>query len=859
MRMDRFTIRSQKVIEKAGQIADGSSHQAISPSHILKAILSMEDSVGKTLISKVGAPINKIIEENENILKKIPKVEGIIGQQYLSNEANIILEESFKVSKEFEDDFISVDHIFVAVLRIESEVSKILKANGVREDELIKALKEIRGGVKVNTENSEENYSPLKKFGKDMTEIARSGKLDPVIGRDEEIRRVIQVLSRRTKNNPVLIGEPGVGKTAIVEGLALRIAQNDIPETLKGKTVFSLDMGALIAGSKYRGEFEDRLKAVINEIENSEGEIILFIDELHTLVGAGASQGAVDASNMLKPALARGDLRCIGATTLAEYRKYIEKDAALERRFQQVLVQEPSEEEAISILRGLREKYEIHHGVKIKDSALISAVMLSSRYIADRFLPDKAIDLIDEAASRLRMEIDSVPVELDDIKRKKMQLEIERAGLMREKNADNKKRAKEIETEISELSEQELALEGRWKQEKKLISEIQRLKTELDLLKTEEEKAERNADFALASEIRYGKIPKRQEDIKENEERLKQLQSDKQLLKEEVEDDLIAEIVAKWTGIPVIRIVQSEKERLLNIEDRLAERVIGQKDAVRSVSNAVLRGRAGLHDKERPIGSFIFLGPTGVGKTELAKTLAKFLFDTEKSMIRIDMSEYMEKHSVARLIGAPPGYVGYDEGGYLTEAVRRRPYSIILLDEIEKAHNDVFNILLQILDDGRLTDGKGRTVDFRNTVIIMTSNLGSSLIIDEGLSKEEVNIRISNILKDHFRPEFLNRIDETIIFDSLTKDDIFKIIKVQEKILKERLSQRDIAIQLSPEAVEFLGEKGYDKKFGARPLKRVIRRYIEDPLSRIFIAGNVRSGDTVYIDRDEDEIKLTIK
>jgi len=860
MRLDRFTVRSQKVIENAGRIADKYNHQAISPPHLLKAILEMDDSVGKTLLSKIGVSIDNIISENERLLGKIPKVEGVMGQQYLSPEMHSIFENAFKISGEMEDDYISVDHIFLSLLRSsETDVSKLLKANGVKEDELLRAIKEIRGGVKVNSENSEENYSPLKKFGKDLTEIAKMGNFDPVIGRDEEIRRVIQVLSRRTKNNPVLIGEPGVGKTAIVEGLALRIAQNDVPETLKGRTVFALDMGALIAGSKYRGEFEDRLKAVINEIENSSGDIILFIDELHTLVGAGASQGAVDASNMLKPALARGDLRCIGATTLNEYRQHIEKDAALERRFQQVLVQEPSVEEAISILRGIREKYEIHHGVKIKDSALISAVTLSDRYIADRFLPDKAIDLVDEAASRLRMEIDSVPMELDDIKRKKMQLEIEKAGLLREKNPENEKRAEKIDKEISHLAEEENALEARWKQEKELIGGIQRIKGEIDSLRTEEEKAERNSDFGRASEIRYGVIPERQERLKEYEVKLKELQTGKQLLKEEVEDELIAEIVSGWTGIPVRRIVQSERDRLLNIEEKLAERVIGQKHAVESVANAVRRGRAGLHDQNRPIGSFIFLGPTGVGKTELAKSLSEFLFDTEKAMIRLDMSEYMEKHSVSRLIGAPPGYVGYDQGGYLTEAVRRRPYSLILLDEIEKAHNDVFNILLQILDDGRLTDGKGRTVDFRNTVIIMTSNLGSSYIIRDDVTLDQIRNMIDEVLKDNFRPEFLNRIDETIIFDSLTKEDINGIVRVQENILRERLIGRGIKLEIDKDAVKFLGEMGYDKAYGARPLKRVMRKYIEDPLSRIFIAGKVKEGDTVKVVTEDGGIRIEIK
>ncbi|MFA7577268.1 MAG: ATP-dependent chaperone ClpB [Candidatus Muiribacteriota bacterium] len=859
MRLDKFTVKSQEVIEQAQKLADKNNHQGITPLHLLKAMLEQEDSVAVPLISKVGANPNQIRQEVDDEFKKLTKVEGVYGQQYITPELKTVLDSSMDVAASKKDEYITVDHILVAIIKEgKSKAALILKRNGVNEKLLDKAVCDLRGGACINSENAEDMYAPLKKFGKDMTELARKGKLDPVIGRDGEIRRTIQVLSRRTKNNPVLIGEPGVGKTAIAEGIAQRIASHDVPESLKNKTLFMLDMGALIAGAKFRGEFEDRLKAVITEVENSDGQIIMFIDEMHTLVGAGAAQGAVDASNMLKPALARGTLRCIGATTINEYRKYIEKDSALERRFQPVTVDEPAVEDAISILRGLKEKYEVHHGVRIQDSAIVSSVILSQRYISDRFLPDKAIDLMDEAASQLRMEIDSLPVELDIIKRRILQIDIETTALKKEKDEGSKNRLKELEKERANLKEEEKALELHWNQEKNIIKEIQNSKAEIDRLKTEEELAERNSDFAKASEIRYGKMPQLNQKVEELNTKLKELQEEKALLKEEVTEEEIAKIVAKWTGIPVSRLIQSEQDRLLQMENNLSKRVIGQKPAIEAVSNAVRRGRAGLNDNLRPIGSFLFLGPTGVGKTELAKALAEFLFDTEKSMIRIDMTEYMEKHSVARLIGAPPGYVGYDEGGYLTEAVRRKPYSIILLDEIEKAHHDVFNILLQILDDGRLTDGKGRTVDFRNTVIIMTSNLGSDIIMNFKGNQNELQKEMESVLLNYFRPEFLNRIDETIVFESLTVEHLKKIIEIQTKYLSKRLSEREIQLEITDRAKDLLAEVGYDVQFGARPLKRKIQQIIENPLAGMIIGGKVLPKNKVVIDAENKEIKFSV-
>jgi len=855
MRLDKFTVKAQEIVEQAQKLADKRKNQGISSLHLLYTMINQQDGITSPMLSKLGVQSNVILNEIEEEMKKLPVVEGVFGNQYLTPELKTILERSFDIAESMKDEYISTDHILLAIVKDEKDISAlILKRNGVVEKQLNKAIKEMRGNVNVNSQNAEERYNPLKKFGKDLTEIARKGKLDPVIGRDEEIRRTIQVLSRRTKNNPVLIGEPGVGKTAIAEGLAIRIAQNDVPESLKNKTLFVLDIGSLIAGAKYRGEFEDRLKSVINEVENSEGQIIMFIDELHTLVGAGNAEGSVDASNMLKPALARGTLRCIGATTLNEYRKYIEKDSALERRFQPVLIKEPSIEEAISILRGLKEKYEVHHGVRIQDSAIISAVTLSSRYITDRFLPDKAIDLMDESASQLRMEIDSMPAEIDSIKRRIMQIDIENTALKKEKDPLCQERLKDLNKEKSDLVEKERSLELHWKNEKKSIVEIQNIKAEIDKLKTEEELSERNFDLARASEIKYGKIPALLEQLEEKNTFLKNLQKDKTLLKEEVTEEEIANIVGKWTGIPVSRLIQSEQEKLLYMEKNLAKRVIGQKPALEAVSNAVRRGRAGLNDSGRPIGSFLFMGPTGVGKTELAKALAEFLFDTEKSMIRIDMSEYMEKHSVARLIGAPPGYVGYDEGGILTESVRRRPYSIILLDEIEKAHSDVFNILLQILDDGRLTDGKGRTVDFRNSVIIMTSNIASDIIMNNQGSLSDIEKDIDEVLYNYFKPEFLNRIDERIIFDRLSKENISKIVKIQINILASRLLEKEIELEITQKAEEFIVNKGYDPVFGARPLKRVIQKKIENPLAEIIIAGKILPGQKISIDEKNADI-----
>ncbi|MGM0608369.1 MAG: ATP-dependent chaperone ClpB [Candidatus Muiribacteriota bacterium] len=860
MRLDRFTVKAQEIIESGQRLADKEKHQGITPLHILKEALNQEEGVAQPLLAKTGGNINVIKKEIDDELKKIARVEGVYGQQFISPELKSVFDISWDIAQELKDEFVSVDHIILGILKEgRSNASKILKRNGIKEKELKKAVKELRGGMHVNTANAEDRYAPLKKFGKDLTDMARKGELDPVIGRDDEIRRAIQVLSRRTKNNPVLIGEPGVGKTAIAEGIAQRIASNDVPESLKNKSIFMLDMGSLIAGAKFRGEFEDRLKAVIHEVENSDGGIVMFIDEMHTLVGAGAAEGAVDASNMLKPALARGTLRCIGATTINEFRKHIEKDAALERRFQSVLVDEPSVEDAISILRGLKEKYEVHHGVRIQDSAIISAVVLSQRYISDRFLPDKAIDLMDEAASQLKMEIDSLPVEIDVIKRRLMQIEIEITALKKEKDEASEIRLNELQKEKADLTEKHQSLELHWKKEKEAINRIQQIKSELDRLKTEEEQAERNADFGRASEIKYGQVPKLHKELEEFNTHLKELQQEKALLKEEVTEEEIAGIVARWTGIPVSRLIKSEQDKLMNMENNLHKRVVGQEEAIVAVSNAVRRGRAGLKDSAKPIGSFLFLGPTGVGKTELAKALAEFLFDTEKNIVRIDMTEYMEKHSVARLIGAPPGYVGYDEGGYLTEAVRRKPYSIVLLDEIEKAHHDVFNILLQILDDGRLTDGKGRTVDFRNTVIIMTSNLGSDKIINFEGSRKELVSQMNSILLKYFRPEFLNRIDENIVFESLTQKHLAKIVEIQTKYLSDRLKEKDIDVEITKEAEELLAKKGFDPQFGARPLKRVIQRTIENELAQLIISGKILPKNTVKINAADDEIVFEVK
>ncbi len=862
MQFDKLTIKSQEAIQTAQQLAQNSNNQEIRISHLVKAILEQPEGVVVPVLQKMGIDPSVILMETGKLIEKIPQVSGSgAGQAYLSNDLRKIIDKSFNTASQMQDDFISQEHLFLAIIQDgKSPSAKMLKQFGIDEKSFLNALTTIRGNQRVTDQYPEEKYQALEKYARNLTDIARQGKLDPVIGRDEEIRRIIQVLSRRTKNNPILIGEPGVGKTAIAEGLALRIVNGDIPATLDGKQVVSLDLGALIAGAKYRGEFEDRLKAVLKEVEKRAGEIILFIDEIHTLVGAGATEGSMDASNMLKPALARGELHCIGATTLDEYRKYIEKDAALERRFQPVLVQEPSEEDTIAILRGIKEKYELHHGVRIQDSATVAAVTLSSRYITDRFLPDKAIDLIDEAASKLRIEIDSMPAEIDNLERIKIKLEIEKEALKKEKDKASKERLEEVNRKLGELNDELASLKGQWTIERDIIQSIRQAKEDIDEAKIEEQKAERSGDLSRAAEIRYGKIVELQKKLDSANAKLHEIQESNQMLKEEVGSEDVAAVVAKWTGIPVDRLLEGEKDKLVHAESALSKRVIGQQEAIQSVSNAVRRARAGLQDPDRPLGSFIFLGPTGVGKTELARSLADFLFDSEQAMIRIDMSEFMEKHSVARLIGAPPGYVGYDEGGYLTEAVRRRPYAVILLDEIEKAHPDVFNVLLQVLDDGRMTDGKGRTVDFRNTIMIMTSNLGSDLIIKMAENKEtekDISNQIEEILHQQFKPEFLNRVDETIIFHSLSREDMSGIIDIQLQRLKNRLQEKKITLEISDSAKALLVESGYNPLYGARPLKRAIQRHLEDPLAMEILAGKFQEGSTILVDADGSELSFT--
>ncbi len=857
MRFDKFTLKAQEVIQAAQQLAEKFGHQQIEPEHLIKAILEQKEGVIPPLLGKIGADQNHLINSFESALENLPKVSGAgYGQAYLSQRAKAVLDKAFSEAEQVKDEFVSLEHILLAVTdETGGEGAGILAAAGITRDTILKALVDIRGGQRITDQNPEDKYQALERFSMDLTAIASKGDLDPVIGRDEEIRRIIQVLSRRTKNNPVLIGEPGVGKTAIVEGLAQRIIQGDIPETLKEKRVVALDMGALIAGAKYRGEFEDRLKAVLKEVTDSQGQIILFIDEMHTLVGAGAAEGAVDASNMLKPALARGELKCVGATTIKEYRKYIEKDAAFERRFQPVMVEEPSVEDTISILRGLKEKYEVHHGVRIKDSALVAAATLSHRYITDRFLPDKAIDLIDEATSRLRIEIDSMPAEIDAIQRKTTQLEIEREALKKEKDQASKDRLKKIKDELAGLKSETEEMTAHWKKEKETISKIRGIKERLEATKSEAQIAERDGNLARAAELKYGTLIELEKTLEEENKKLEDLQSGQKMLKEEVDSEDIAEVVAKWTGIPVSRMMEGEKEKLLKMEERLALRVVGQEKAIGAVANAVRRARSGLQDPNRPIGSFIFMGPTGVGKTELARALAQFLFDDEQYMVRIDMSEYMEKHSVARLIGAPPGYVGYEEGGYLTEAIRRHPYSVVLFDEIEKAHPDVFNGLLQILDDGRMTDGKGRTVDFKNTVLIMTSNVGSQFIQEMGGKESgETEKAVMDLLRATFKPEFLNRIDDIVIFNALGPEEIKEIVGIQIGLLSKRLEANKITLKLTESAEEFLANTGFDPVYGARPLKRAIQRYIQDPLAVKILAGSVREGDNVAMDVEGGEV-----
>jgi ATP-dependent Clp protease ATP-binding subunit ClpB len=858
MRLDKFTIKSQELIQSAQALASQHSNQQIEPEHLLLAMLGDSEGIARSILRRLGVSADEIIHRVAQAVEKIPKISGGSGiaEAYISPRTKTVLEAAFTEATKMKDEYVSIEHIFLTIIdEKKGEAAKILARLGVTRESILKVLLEIRGNQRITDPNPEEKYQALEKFSRDLTELAHLGKLDPVIGRDDEIRRIVQVLSRRTKNNPVLIGEPGVGKTAIVEGLAQRIVEGDVSETLKNRRLLALDMGALVAGAKYRGEFEDRLKAVLKEVEAAEGEIVLFIDELHTVVGAGAAEGAVDASNMLKPALARGTLRCVGATTLNEYRKYIEKDPALERRFQPVVVREPTVEDTISILRGLKEKYEVHHGVRIKDSAIVAAATLSNRYISDRFLPDKAIDLIDECASKLRIEIDSMPVEIDEIQRKIMQAEIERQALIKEKDSAAKERLKKLESDLAEMTAEVETMKAHWQKEKDLIQVIRTIKEEQEQLGVEAQLAEREGNLAKVAEIRYGKSAELQKRLEEANQKLSALQENSKMLKEEVDDEDIAEVVSRWVGIPVRKMLEGEREKLIQMEDRLHKRVIGQDEAIDAVSNAVRRARSGLQDPNRPIGSFIFMGPTGVGKTELAKALAEFIFDSDQAMVRVDMSEYMEKHSVARLIGAPPGYVGYDEGGYLTEAVRRRPYSVVLFDEIEKAHPDVFNVLLQILDDGRMTDGHGRTVDFKNTIIIMTSNVGSRFIQELGLSqRKEMEKQVMQALRANFKPEFLNRIDETIIFHNLTPEQLVKIVDIQLKRLSSRLVDKNIALIVSETAKSLLAEKGYDPVYGARPLKRVIQKYLENPLSIKILKGDLPEGARVNAEADGERI-----
>jgi ATP-dependent Clp protease ATP-binding subunit ClpB len=859
MRFDKFTVKSQEALQAAISLAQRRGNPQIEPAHLLSVILETSPEIAKPVLGKLGASVERMLEELEKAQQKLPQVSGTISQPGLGQNALQVMQAAEAKAEAMRDEYISIEHLLIALAEAKDPAGDILRAAGVTAEAVMGVLQSIRGTQRVTDQNPEDKYQALKRYARDLTELAMKGKLDPVIGRDEEIRRTIQILSRRTKNNPVLIGEPGVGKTAIVEGLAQRIVQKDVPEGLKDKSVVALDMGALIAGAKYRGEFEDRLKAVLKEVGEAQGQIILFIDEMHTIVGAGKAEGSMDAGNMLKPALARGELRCVGATTIKEYRQNIEKDAALERRFAPVLVTEPSVEDTIAILRGLKERYDTHHGVRIKDSALVAAATLSHRYITDRFLPDKAIDLIDEAASKLKIDIDSMPAELDGLERAITQLTIEAEALKKESDEGSQRRLEKVLQEIEQKGAERDQLKARWQREKDAIAHIRQAKEELGRLRTTLEQAQREGDFNRAAELQYGLIPGMERELNQRQEELKGLQGEGSLLKEEVDAEDVAEVVAKWTNIPVAKLLEGEREKLLTMEERIGDRVVGQKEAVIAVANAVRRARSGLQDPNRPIGSFIFMGPTGVGKTELARALAEFMFDDEQAMIRLDMSEFMEKHAVSRLIGAPPGYVGYEEGGYLTEAVRRRPYSVVLFDEIEKAHPDVFNALLQILDDGRLTDGHGRTVDFKNTIIIMTSNIGSQYIQDHARpdQRAEMERMVMEALRAHFKPEFLNRVDNVVIFHALDREHIGRIVEIQLARLNKLLAQRGLSLSLSPAAREFLAEAGFDPVYGARPLKRAIQRHLQDTLAVKILDGTFADGDAIKADVEGDKLAFS--